>query len=83
MGTYIDVHRNLKGITLEDAAKAHAKDLETQGKHNVRFLNYWVDQKSGTIFCLSEAPDIAGPTRVHREAHGRLPDETFEVVQGS
>ncbi|MDA4127533.1 MAG: DUF4242 domain-containing protein [Thaumarchaeota archaeon] len=81
MGTYIDVHKNLKGATLQEVAEAHAKDLAVQEKHGVKFLKCWVDQKAGMVFCLSEAPDIGAPTRVHKEAHGLLPDETFETSE--
>ncbi len=83
MPRYIDVHKGLKGTKLKDVAEAHAKDLKVQHKHGVKFLKYWVDEKEGTVFCLSEAPDKDAPTRAHKEAHGLLPDETYEVKEGS
>lgn len=82
MPKYIDVHKNLKGTTLEDVAAAHAEDLKVQHKHGVKFLKYWVDEKEGAIFCLSEAPDREAPTRAHRDSHGLIPDETYEVREG-
>ena len=83
MPKYIDVHRNLKGTKLKDVAAAHEKDLKVQSKHGVKFLKYWVDEREGTVFCLSEAPDKEAPTRSHKEAHGLIPDETHEVQEGS
>ena len=83
MPRYIDVHRGLKGTTLKDVAEAHAKDLKVQNKYGVKFLKYWVDEGEGTVFCLSEAPDKDAPSRAHREAHGLIPSETYEVKEGS
>ncbi|MEO8330401.1 MAG: nickel-binding protein, partial [Candidatus Nanopelagicales bacterium] len=42
-----------------------------------------VDEKAGKIFCLVEAPSAEAAVQVHREAHGLLADEVFEVVEGS
>lgn len=82
MPKYIDVHRNLKGTKLKDVAAAHEKDLQVQNKYGVKFLKFWVDEEEGTIFCLSEAPHKHAPTEVHKEAHGLLPTETYEVREG-
>ncbi|HTT26326.1 MAG TPA: DUF4242 domain-containing protein [Thermoplasmata archaeon] len=82
MPLYMDVHRNMKGVHAADVAKAHAKDLEVQGKHGVNFRSYWVDEKAGMIFCLVDAPSAEAANRVHKEAHGLVADETHEVRQG-
>jgi Nickel responsive protein SCO4226-like len=82
MPRYLDVHRNLNGVTLSDVQAAHEKDLKTQSKQGVKFIKYWVDQKAGAVFCLSEAPNKEAPMKVHAEAHGLLPDETYEVQEG-
>ncbi len=83
MPRYIDVHRNLEGVSLANVKGAHAKDLEVQEKYGVKFLKFWVDERAGTVFCLSEAPSKEAPMRTHAEAHGLLPDETYEVQEGS
>ena len=83
MPRYIDVHKNMKGVKLEDVAEAHAKDLQVQGKYGVNFQKYWLDEKEGTIFCLSDAPNREAISKAHKEAHGLLPEETFEVQEGS
>ncbi len=82
MPLYMDVHRNMKGVTSAAVAEAHAKDLKVQGKHGVDFKRYWVDEKAGMIFCLVEAPNPEAAARVHKEAHGLLADEVHEVHQG-
>jgi hypothetical protein len=82
MPLYMDVHRNVVGASADDVAGAHQKDLETQEKHDgVRYLKYWHDAKSGKVFCLVEAPDADAATAVHREAHGLLADEIFQVEE--
>ena len=83
MPRYIDIHRNMKGVKLQDVAEAHAKDLQVQGKYGVNFRKYWLDEKEGAIFCLSDAPNKEAISKAHGEAHGLLPSETFEVQEGS
>jgi hypothetical protein len=83
MPRYIDVHRKMKGVKLADVMEAHAKDLKVQNKFGVKFERFWVDEDKGTIFCLSESPDRDAPRKAHAESHGLLPDETYEVLEGS
>ena len=78
----LDVHHLEGSAKLEDVAKAHQKDLAIQGTHGVEYQRYWVDESSGTIFCLVEAPSAEAATAVHREAHGLVADELVEVVPG-
>lgn len=82
MPLYMDVH-NLPGATTKDVADAHMKDLEEQGKHGVQYLRYWVNEKEGKVFCLVDAPDAEAANSVHREAHGLVADEIYEVEEGS
>jgi uncharacterized protein DUF4242 len=58
-------------------------DLQTQGKHDVNYLRYWVDEGKGKVFCLVEAPSADAAATVHREAHGLVADDVFEVKEGS
>jgi hypothetical protein len=80
---YMDKHNMGEGVSIEDVAQAHQADLQTQGKHDVNYLRYWVDEKQGQIFCLVEAPSAEAAAKVHREAHGLVADEIFEVQEGS
>jgi len=80
---FLDVHHLGAGkVTAEAVAEAHQKDLAVEGDYGVHFLNYWVDEASGTVVCLSEAPDAAAVNAAHGAAHGLLADEVMEVTQG-
>jgi Nickel responsive protein SCO4226-like len=83
MPLYMDVHNIEGGVTVDDVAKAHQADLETQDKHGVNYLKYWVDEKDGKIFCLVDAPNPEAANTVHREAHGLVADEVHEVKEGT
>jgi hypothetical protein len=77
----MDVHHVGDGVTEADVAKAHQADLATQGQYGVEYKKYWVNESTGTIFCLVEAPDAESASRVHKEAHGLVADEIFEVTE--
>jgi hypothetical protein len=80
---FMDVHHLGKGkVTPEAVAEAHKKDLAVQGKYKVNYLNYWVDPESGTVMCLSEAPNAAAAVKTHKEAHGLVPETIAEVKEG-
>jgi hypothetical protein len=79
----MDVHSIEGGVSAKDVAEAHQKDVETQAKHGVDYRSYWVDEKAGKIFCLVEAPNADAAMTVHREAHGLVADEIYEVEQGT
>jgi hypothetical protein len=83
MPMYMDIHRNIQGLTGEAVAGAHQKDLEVQAKYGVSYKQYWYDEQNGTVFCLVEAPNAEAADRVHREAHGLAADEIIEVHEGS
>ncbi|MCI0543796.1 MAG: DUF4242 domain-containing protein [Actinobacteria bacterium] len=83
MPLYMDVHQALpEGATAEDVAGAHEADMAIQDRYGVKYLNYWVDEKAGKVFCLVDAPDSEAAIAVHREAHGLVADEIYPVVQG-
>ena len=83
MPLYMDVHSIEGGVSAKDVADAHMKDLEEQGKYGVNYKSYWVDESAGKIFCLVEAPDAEAAKTVHREAHGLVADEIYQVEEGS
>jgi hypothetical protein len=83
MPLYMDVHTIDGGVSADDVAKAHIADLQTQGKHEVRYLRYWVNEPQGKVFCLVEAPSAAAAEDVHREAHGLVAEDIFQVQEGS
>jgi hypothetical protein len=80
---YMDVHTIGGGVAVGDVAKAHMADLQTQSKYDVRYLRYWVNEPDGKVFCLVEAPSAEAASTVHREAHGLVADDVFEVQEGA
>jgi hypothetical protein len=81
---FLDIHHLEPGsVTPEAVAGAHEKDLAVQGKYDVNFINYWLDEKQGTVMCLSEAPDSLSVIKTHTEAHGLVPAKVQRVKQGS
>jgi hypothetical protein len=82
-GLFLDIHDLGAGkVKAADVAGAHEKDLAVQGKYDVNFINYWVDEKSGTVVCLSEAANKEAIINTHKEAHGLIPQHVHKVMQG-
>ena len=80
---YLDIHELGAGkVTAADVAGAHQKDLAVQGKYGVNLINYWVDEKKGTVLCLAQAPDSTALINTHKEAHGLIPLHVAKVKQG-
>jgi hypothetical protein len=82
MALFMDVHTLGGPVPLAEAAKAHAADLQTQGRYGVDYKRYWVDEGAGKIFCLVEAPDAEAAASVHTEAHGLVAEAIFRVTEG-
>lgn len=83
MPLFMDVHNTIpEGAGSKEVAEAHMADLKIEEKFGVNYVNYWLDKKAGRIFCLVEAPDAEAANAVHREAHGLVADEIYEVEQG-
>jgi hypothetical protein len=83
MALFMDMHAMDGPVTVDDVAKAHAADLQTQEGYDVRYLRYWVDESHGKIFCLVDAPDADAAAAVHRAAHGLVADEIYPVTEGA
>lgn len=83
MKLFLDVHHFGAGkVSAKDVMGAHQKDLATQGKYGANYLNYWFDESSGTVMCLSQAPSVEAAIAVHKEAHGLMPESIEEVAEG-
>jgi len=80
---FMDVHQIDGGVAMEDVAKAHLADLQTQAAYDVRYLRYWVDEPGGRVFCLVEAPSAEAAANVHRAAHALEADHIYQVQEGS
>lgn len=80
---FLDVHQLGAGkVTAKAVAAAHQKDLAVQKKYGVNFVNYWVNEKSGVVLCLSQAPDSAAIIKAHTEAHGLIPAYIMNIKAG-
>ena len=75
----MDIHEVPGGVSAEDVAKAHAQDVKIEDKYGVHYHKYWVNEKTGKIFCLCHAPNAEAATQVHREAHGMVADKIIEI----
>jgi hypothetical protein len=80
---FMDVHEIAGGVAIDDVAQAHLADLQTQPDHDVNYLRYWVDETAGRVFCLVEAPTADAAAEVHRQAHGLVADQIYQVQEGS
>ena len=81
MSLYMDRH-DIPGLTAEEVAMGHLRDLELQDKYGVKFLTYWFDDTACTGFCLVEAPSKETVEVVHQGAHGLIPTNIIEVNAG-
>lgn len=81
MPRFLDMHSVPLDVGPDELHALHQRDLAIQSKYGVRYLKYWYDAASGKVFCLSEAPDQEAALAVHREAHGGMPDDIFEVEE--
>jgi hypothetical protein len=80
---FLDIHQLGSGkVTAADVEEAHKKDLAVQKKYGVNFINYWVDEKTGTVLCLSQAKDSSKVVQTHKEAHGLVPVSIELVKEG-
>lgn len=82
MPIYMDIHLLGEGFTLEDARKAHRRDLAVQEKYGVKYHQYWVNEKAGMAYCLMEGPDKESCAATHREANGFAACQIVEVEGG-
>lgn len=82
MPLYMDFHK-IKNITVDDVKSAHTADESIQEKYGVKYHQYWVNEKEGTVFCLVEGPDAKTCELVHQIAHGNLACAMTEVEPGS
>jgi len=74
----MDLHK-LPRITIDEAKKAHAADEYIQRQYGVKYLQFWVNEEAGNLFCLVEGPDKATVETVHRMAHGHVACAVVEI----
>ncbi len=72
----------ISDLSIDEAKNAHILDQAVQDKYNVKYRQFWVNEKAGKAFCLIEGPNKASCEQVHREAHGNIACEIVEVEPG-
>ena len=78
MPIFMDRHDTLD-TTPGAFAAAHQGELKVQSEYACNMLTYWFHEDRGTAFCLVEAPTAEAVQKMHREAHGLVPNEIIEV----
>ena len=79
---YMDVHHLGAGkVTAKDVAGAHQKDLAVKPARG-QIPQLLARRGSGTVMCLSEAPNAEAAIAVHREAHGLIPTQSKKSPRG-
>jgi hypothetical protein len=78
MTKFMDVHSGFVGVTADQLAEAHDRDLALEGDEGVHFERAWLDPQSGKVFCLSTGPNREAVVRVHERA-GHPTSEVYEL----
>lgn len=81
MPLYMDFHK-FDHVTVDEVKTAHIADQAIQEKYGVRYLQFWVNEAAGTVFCLTEGPDKESCELVHKMAHGNTACALVEVEPG-
>ena len=78
MPMFMDRH-DAPGVSPEELADLHNRDMDVQERHRVRYHTYWFDPSNGSVFCLAEGPSKQALEAVHQEAHGQLASTIIEL----
>ncbi|WP_418602411.1 nickel-binding protein [Hwangdonia sp.] len=81
MPIFMDFHK-FDHVTIDEVKQAHVADKSVQNEYGVKYLQFWVNEKLGTVFCLMEGPSKEACAQVHREAHGNVACNMTEVKSG-
>ena len=68
MAKFMDVHDGFVGVTGEQLADAHNRDLEIEDSEGVHFERAWLDPELGKVFCLATGPSKEAVMRIHERA---------------
>src|SRR4026209_244549 len=78
MPKFMDVHDGFFGVTAQQLAEAHQRDLDTEGEDGVHYEHAWLDPEAGKVFCLATGPSKEAVMRVHERA-GHPTLQVYEV----
>jgi len=79
MGKFMDVHNGFFGVSAEQLADAHNRDLAIQDDESVVYERAWLDPESGKVFCLATGPSKEAVMRIHQRAGHPTPD-VYEIM---
>jgi hypothetical protein len=78
MAKFMDVHNGFFGVTAEQLAEAHQRDLDIENDEGVHYEHAWLDPEAGKVFCLATGPTRDAVMRIHERA-GHPTPEVYEV----
>ena len=78
MAKFMDVHSGFFGVTAQQLAEAHQRDLDIEKDEGVHYEHAWLDPEAGKVFCLATGPSKEAVMRVHERA-GHPTPEVYEV----
>src|SRR5262245_25502463 len=78
MAQFMDVHNGFFGVTGEQLAEAHQRDLDIENEEGVHYVHAWLDSDSGKVFCLATGPSREAVMRIHERA-GHPTPEVYEI----
>src|SRR3954471_11028716 len=78
MARFMDIHEGFFGVTAQQLAEAHQRDLDNEEQEGVHYEHAWLDPESGKVFCLATGPSKEAVMRVHERA-GHPTPEVYEI----
>src|SRR3954469_13787736 len=78
MAKFMDIHEGFFGVTAQQLAEAHQRDLDNEEQEGVHYEHACVDPESGKVFCLATGPSKEAVMRVHERA-GHPAPEVYEI----
>jgi len=78
MAKFMDIHSGFFGVTLQQLAEAHQRDLDIEADEGVHFVQAWLDPDAGKVFCLATGPSRDAVMRIHARA-GHPTAEVYEL----
>ena len=79
MKTFMDVHDGFFGVSAEQLAAAHQRDVEIQDEEGVAYERAWLDPEAGKVFCLATGPSRDAVMRIH-ERSGHPTPQVYEIT---
>jgi hypothetical protein len=74
MAKFMDVHDGFFGVTAEQLAEAHQRDLDIENDEGVHYERAWLDPEAGKVFCLATGPSRDAVMRIHERAGHPTPE---------